>query len=80
MQLFAYSFIVPSSVSIIYVILMICRYCQLKSDIVADEINLNCSLKFRVSVLICDIVQAFKVLSVHSYFSARIVKNINTMF
>ncbi|CAD8210686.1 unnamed protein product [Paramecium pentaurelia] len=35
--------------------MMICRYCQLKSDIVADEINLNCSLKFRVSLLLFDI-------------------------
>lgn len=35
--------------------MMIIRYCHLKSDIVADDNKLNCSLKFRVSLLICDI-------------------------
>ncbi|CAD8204191.1 unnamed protein product [Paramecium pentaurelia] len=35
--------------------MMLHRYCYLKSDIVANEIKLNCSLKFRVLLLICDI-------------------------
>lgn len=55
MELFASAFIIPSTISIIYLIMMLHRYCYLKSDIVANEIKLNCSLKFRVSLLICDI-------------------------
>ncbi|CAD8211753.1 unnamed protein product [Paramecium octaurelia] len=35
--------------------MMIRRYCHLKSDIIANDIKLNCSLKFRVFLLICDI-------------------------
>lgn len=35
--------------------MMIYRCCHLKSDIVADKINLNFSLKFRVILLIFDI-------------------------
>ncbi|CAD8126190.1 unnamed protein product [Paramecium sonneborni] len=89
MQTYAYAFIVPSALSIVYIIMMICRYYDLKSDIVANKISLNCSIKFRMTLLIFDIgIQSIQCAMIflcqnceeyHNYFMIILLINIVTL-